>query len=129
VQVNLAFGGVPNCAPPHTRVNPGYLHRNATDDGQVLWRLSATFYNTAETFGNSMARIVCGFYWRDELQASLGETGQSLYAGIDYGHVWRPSPAFLVGMQLAGAVIGVRGHLSAGPGAFGYDPLCRHADI
>jgi len=68
-----------------------------------------------------MARITCGFYWRNELQALLGATGQSLYAGIDYGHVWGPSAAFLVGTQLAGAVIGVRGHLSAGPGAFGYD--------
>ncbi|WP_374992459.1 ShlB/FhaC/HecB family hemolysin secretion/activation protein [Paraburkholderia sp. SARCC-3016] len=71
--------------------------------------------------GETMLAAESGFYWRNELQAPLGATGQSLYAGIDYGHVWGPSAAFLVGTQLAGAVIGVRGHLSAGPGAFGYD--------
>jgi hemolysin activation/secretion protein len=62
-----------------------------------------------------------GFYWRNELQMPLGSTGQSLYAGVDYGHVWGPSAAFLAGTQLAGAAIGIRGHLSAGPSALGYD--------
>lgn len=62
-----------------------------------------------------------GFYWRNELQMPLGSTGQSFYAGVDYGRVWGPSTAFLAGTQLAGAVLGVRGHLSAGPSAFSYD--------
>ena len=62
-----------------------------------------------------------GFYWRNELQMPLGSSGQSFYAGVDYGHVWGPSAAFLAGTQLAGAVLGVRGHLSAGPSAFSYD--------
>lgn len=50
-----------------------------------------------------------GFYWRNELQAPLGATGQALYAGIDYGRVYGPSTQALVGTQLAGAVIGMRG--------------------
>jgi len=35
--------------------------------------------------------------------------GQSVYAGLDYGHVYGPGTVFLTGTQLAGAVIGVRG--------------------
>jgi hemolysin activation/secretion protein len=75
-----------------------------------------------------------GFYWRNELQMPLGTTGQALYAGVDYGHLWGPSAAFLAGTQLAGAVMGVRGHLSAGPSAFSYDvfagtPLYKPAEF
>ncbi|WP_026201498.1 ShlB/FhaC/HecB family hemolysin secretion/activation protein [Cupriavidus sp. UYPR2.512] len=50
-----------------------------------------------------------GFYWRNELQVPIATTGQSLYAGLDYGRVFGPSTAALVGTQLAGAVIGLRG--------------------
>nr|WP_244361698.1 hypothetical protein [Burkholderia pseudomallei] len=45
-----------------------------------------------------------------ELQAPIGQTGQVLYAGIGYGRVWGPQPVALVGTQLAGAVIGVKGN-------------------
>lgn len=44
-----------------------------------------------------------------ELQAPIGQIGQALYAGIGYGRVWGPQPVALVGTQLAGAVIGVKG--------------------
>ncbi|SDP77212.1 Haemolysin secretion/activation protein ShlB/FhaC/HecB, partial [Ralstonia sp. 25mfcol4.1] len=50
-----------------------------------------------------------GFYWRNELQAPLGISGQALYVGLDYGRVYGPSTQALVGTQLAGAVIGMRG--------------------
>lgn len=58
-----------------------------------------------------------GFYWRNELQAPLGATGQALYVGLDYGRVYGPSTQALVGSQLAGAVIGLRG--GAGSQKFG----------
>ncbi|SAL09172.1 polypeptide-transport-associated domain-containing protein [Caballeronia cordobensis] len=59
--------------------------------------------------GEHMLAAERGFYWRNELQAPIGKTGQSLYAGIDYGRVFGPNTAFLAGTQLVGAVIGIRG--------------------
>ncbi|MFP3566850.1 ShlB/FhaC/HecB family hemolysin secretion/activation protein [Paraburkholderia sp. SIMBA_030] len=71
--------------------------------------------------GETLLAAEKGFYWRNELQMPIGQTGQSLYAGIDYGHVFGPNTAFLAGTQLAGAVIGVRGRVPAKYGAFAYD--------
>ncbi|MFS8975398.1 ShlB/FhaC/HecB family hemolysin secretion/activation protein [Cupriavidus necator] len=62
-----------------------------------------------------------GFYWRNELQAPLGGSGQALYAGLDYGRVFGPTTAALAGTQLAGAVIGLRGGLGSRIGAVSYD--------
>ncbi|MFM0393911.1 ShlB/FhaC/HecB family hemolysin secretion/activation protein [Paraburkholderia phytofirmans] len=59
--------------------------------------------------GETMLAAERGFYWRNELQVPLGQTGQALYAGADYGRVFGPNTAFLAGTQLAGAVIGIRG--------------------
>ncbi|HEY3598947.1 MAG TPA: ShlB/FhaC/HecB family hemolysin secretion/activation protein, partial [Paraburkholderia sp.] len=71
--------------------------------------------------GETMLAAERGFYWRNELQAALGNTGQSLYAGVDYGRVFGPGTAFLAGTQLAGAVIGVRGSVASRIGGFSYD--------
>jgi hemolysin activation/secretion protein len=84
--------------------------------------------------GETMLAAERGFYWRNELQLPIGSTGQSLYAGIDYGHVFGPSAAFLIGTQLAGAVIGVKGSTSAKAGALGYDlfagtPIYKPSDF
>lgn len=62
-----------------------------------------------------------GFYWRNELQAPVGATGQALYAGLDYGRVYGPSTAGQVGTQLAGAVIGLRGSFGSSLGRLSYD--------
>jgi len=62
-----------------------------------------------------------GFYWRNELQAPIGNTGQAVYAGLDYGHVFGPNTAYLAGTQLAGAVIGVKGSIGTRFGGYGYD--------
>lgn len=62
-----------------------------------------------------------GFYWRNELQAPLGGSGQALYAGLDYGRVFGPTTAALAGTQLAGAVIGLRGGLGSRMGSVSYD--------
>ncbi|MGF6604532.1 hemolysin activation/secretion protein [Paraburkholderia sp. GAS448] len=84
--------------------------------------------------GETMLAAERGFYWRNELQLPIGQTGQSLYAGIDYGRVFGPNTAFLVGTQLAGAVIGVRGSVPAKYGAFAWDlfagtPLYKPSDF
>ncbi|MBV8157919.1 MAG: ShlB/FhaC/HecB family hemolysin secretion/activation protein [Dyella sp.] len=62
-----------------------------------------------------------GFYWRNELQAPIANTGQALYAGLDYGRVFGPSTAGLVGTQLAGAVLGLRGGFGSKFGRMSYD--------
>jgi hemolysin activation/secretion protein len=71
--------------------------------------------------GETMLAAERGFFWRNELQLPIGPTGQSLYAGIDYGRLFGPNTAFLAGTQLAGAVIGIRGSASAKIGAVAYD--------
>ena len=71
--------------------------------------------------GETMLAAEKGFYWRNELQWHIGQTGQALYAGIDYGRVLGPNTAALVGTQLAGAVIGMRGSVPAKYAGFAYD--------
>ncbi|KVT42662.1 ShlB/FhaC/HecB family hemolysin secretion/activation protein [Burkholderia ubonensis] len=71
--------------------------------------------------GETMLAAARGFYWRNELQMPIGQTGQAVYAGLDYGRVWGPQPIALVGTQLAGAVIGVKGSVGTGFGAYAYD--------
>ncbi|WKZ85397.1 ShlB/FhaC/HecB family hemolysin secretion/activation protein [Ralstonia pickettii] len=62
-----------------------------------------------------------GFYWRNELQAPIGNTGLSVYGGVDYGHVYGPSTVNIIGRQLAGAVIGLRGGWATRFGSLSYD--------
>nr|WP_257249756.1 ShlB/FhaC/HecB family hemolysin secretion/activation protein [Burkholderia cepacia] len=71
--------------------------------------------------GETMLAAARGFYWRNELQMPIGQTGQAVYAGLDYGRVWGPQPVALVGTQLAGAVIGVKGSIATRFGGYGYD--------
>ncbi|WP_134167105.1 ShlB/FhaC/HecB family hemolysin secretion/activation protein [Paraburkholderia caballeronis] len=71
--------------------------------------------------GETMLAAEKGFYWRNELQMPLGQTGHALYAGLDYGRVWGRSAAWLGGTQLAGAVAGVRGGVPTRLGTYSYD--------
>lgn len=71
--------------------------------------------------GETMLASSRGFYWRNELQMPIGQTGQAIYAGLDYGRVWGPQPIALVGTQLAGAVVGVKGSIGTRFGAHAYD--------
>ena len=71
--------------------------------------------------GNTMLAAEKGFYWRNELQWPVFQTGQTLYAGIDYGRVFGPATEFLAGTQLAGAVVGIRGGFPAKYAGFSYD--------
>jgi hemolysin activation/secretion protein len=52
-----------------------------------------------------------GFYLRNELNLPLAGSGQSAYVGLDYGQVYGPSVADLLGNKLAGATLGLRGGL------------------
>lgn len=71
--------------------------------------------------GETMLAAERGFYWRNELQIPVGATDQSVYAGIDYGRVFGPNTPAMVGTQLAGAVIGVRGSAPSRFGSLAYD--------
>ena len=52
-----------------------------------------------------------GFFIRNELDIPLAQSGQSAYAGIDFGKVYGRSVKELVGDKLAGATVGLRGGL------------------
>ncbi len=71
--------------------------------------------------GETMLAAERGFYWRNELLVPVGSTGQSWYAGLDYGRVFGPNTQFLAGTQLAGAVLGVRGNASTRFSSFAWD--------
>lgn len=71
--------------------------------------------------GETMLSAARGFYWRNELQVPLGQTGQAVYAGLDYGRVWGPQPVAQDGTQLVGAVIGLKGSVATRFGGYGYD--------
>ncbi len=58
-----------------------------------------------------------GWFMRNELSALIANTGQSVYWGLDYGEVNGQSSDLLLGRQLAGTVLGMRG----GFRGFSYD--------
>jgi len=76
-----------------------------------------------------------GWLVRNDLGVILGQSGQELYLGLDYGQVGGPSSRLLVGDRLAGAVLGLRagrhGHdrrrQGAGQRTAGLQRLERHA--
>ncbi|CAG0976084.1 Hemolysin transporter protein ShlB [Methylophilaceae bacterium] len=58
-----------------------------------------------------------GWFLRNDLSALIGNSGQSVYIGLDYGEVGGQSSDLLLGRQLAGTVLGLRG----GYRGFSYD--------
>ncbi|EMR12802.1 hemolysin activator protein [Methylophaga lonarensis MPL] len=64
-----------------------------------------------------------GWFVRNELSALIYQSGQAVYVGLDYGEVSGPSSHLLLGRQLAGAVVGLRG----GYGGFSYDVFVGQA--
>nr|WP_257018816.1 ShlB/FhaC/HecB family hemolysin secretion/activation protein [Serratia fonticola] len=50
-----------------------------------------------------------GLVWRNELAWNMLSSGHELYWGVDYGRVDGPGTRYLVGQQLAGTALGVRG--------------------
>jgi hemolysin activation/secretion protein len=52
-----------------------------------------------------------GYYIRNEISAPLGQSGQEAYWGLDYGHVSGPGSENLLGRNLAGTALGLRGNL------------------
>ena len=52
-----------------------------------------------------------GWTVKNEMSMPLGQSGQELYAGLDFGRVGGPSSVNLIGKSLAGTVVGLRGAL------------------
>lgn len=50
-----------------------------------------------------------GWLLRNDVSAPLGDSGQQIFVGLDYGAVSGPETTYLAGTRLAGAVIGLRG--------------------
>ena len=64
--------------------------------------------------GESALGAEKGFFLRNELSYPIPDTRQAAYVGIDYGKVYGDNVANLLGNQLAGMVIGMRGALFKG---------------
>ncbi len=74
---------------------------------------------TVRGFTDNTLTAERGWLVRNELEADVGRSGQSLYVGLDYGQVDGPSTKWLLGERLAGTALGVRGSL--GNSRFQYD--------
>jgi hemolysin activation/secretion protein len=55
-----------------------------------------------------------GWLIRNDLGWMIGQSGQELYLGLDYGEVGGASSDYLVGKRLSGAVLGLRGGFMGG---------------
>ena len=68
--------------------------------------------------GEQMLSGEKGLLWRNEIAWNVFSRGHELYLAADYGRVDGPNTRYLVGHQLAGSALGVRGALW---GRFSYD--------
>ena len=67
--------------------------------------------------GETILSAERGYLIRNDLSLALGESGQQLYLGIDYGRVAGQTADLLLGRSLMGGVLGLRG----GGKGFNYD--------
>lgn len=61
--------------------------------------------------GEQMLSGEIGIVWRNELGWNIRSRGHELYLALDYGRVGGPGTRYLVGHQLAGSAVGLRGAL------------------
>lgn len=59
--------------------------------------------------GEQMLSGEKGLIWRNELGWNVFSSGHEFYIAVDYGRVDGPGTRYLVGHQLAGAAVGIRG--------------------
>lgn len=64
--------------------------------------------------GESMLGAEKGYFLRNEIGIPITNTMQAVYVGVDYGKVYGSNVPNLIGDQLAGAVLGMRGSLLKG---------------
>ena len=76
-----------------------------------LERFSIGGRYTVRGFNDTGLSADRGWLIRNELELPLGGSGQALYAGLDYGRVGGPSSEWLLGKELGGVALGLRGNL------------------
>mgnify|MGYP000016373260 CR=1 FL=1 len=59
--------------------------------------------------GESVLSAERGWLWRNDWNFALGDSGQEMYMALDTGRVGGSTSELLVGKQLTGAAIGIRG--------------------
>jgi len=78
---------------------------------QDQFRLGGRF--TVRGFdGQSSLMAERGWLLRNEVSTALGDSGQRLYLALDHGRVNGPSAQNLLGQQLTGSAVGVRGKIN-----------------
>jgi len=90
-------------------------------NGQVRWQENKTPLVPQDRFfiggrytvrgfdGEQVFSSDRGWLVRNDVSAALGNSGQSVYLGLDYGEVDGQSSDILLGKHLAGGVVGLRG--------------------
>jgi hemolysin activation/secretion protein len=96
--------------------------QNASTALTTMDRISIGGRSSVRGFdGESSLSAERGYTLRNELSLALGQSGQQIYLGVDYGEVSGPSSVDLLGRSLSGAVLGLRGELQPGYGKLQYD--------
>jgi len=143
------FGGMED-APGHAANAATWRYRMNTLDAALLlpfrvadrplrWNSALRIQQTSDTLyatdyfaignrytvrgfdGESTLAAERGGYWRNDLEALLGNSGNTLYLGLDCGRVEGPGTATLPGQSLAGAAIGLRGAHAVNDAALTFD--------
>ncbi|WP_321899841.1 ShlB/FhaC/HecB family hemolysin secretion/activation protein [Paraburkholderia heleia] len=98
------------------------LHGQLTNDSPFyIDRISIAGFDTVRGFdGNTTLAASSGFYWRNELQETIGKPGSVVYIGLDYGHLFGLGAESLPGTQIVGAAIGLRGSVLSNMGTYSY---------
>jgi hemolysin activation/secretion protein len=143
------FGGIDD-APGQVDGSPTWRYRIETLDASLLvpfqvagqavrWNSTLHLQQTGDTLyttdyiaignrytvrgfdGERTLAAERGGYWRNDLETPLGDSGQALYLGLDYGRVAGPGAEYLAGRQLSGAALGLRGAVARNAAIVSYD--------
>ena len=104
------------------RLNTHWRYQHALTPLTPQDRFSIGGRYTVRGFDGDMGLMAeNGLLVRNELGWAVGQTGQELYLGLDYGRVNGPSSKYLLGKHLAGSVLGLRGSGWAWAKGLSYD--------
>jgi len=125
LQAPFALGGVPFTYSANWRLQNNKTILSPQDRFVIGGRFTVRGFD-----GLSVLSGDKGWTIRNDLAAPVGQSGYSIYLGLDHGRVSGPNAARLPEQQLAGAVLGVRGRI--GPiqwDAFAGKPISHPQNI
>ena len=113
VNLTLPFKVVgPNNEVQRIRYNGSWrIQKNRTPLTQQDRFVIGGRYTVRGYDGESVLSAERGWFWRNDLSFTLGDSGQEFYLGLDTGQVGGPSSELLVAKRLTGAVLGLRGSI------------------